>query len=300
MDGRLRRTGRPGASRPAAAARPRPGAGGRPRRRPPDQPARDQPAPAAALRGRAGGRRRPRSGAPLPRCERRASRPCRRCWTGSPTRAPDRRAALDGLDLEVRRTGRERDAARTPPTRRRPDDHHAHHPAATGGTTTATGRTYVVFERTFRAPDRGRLGRGHRVGPARPLDRHLGGRPGERAGRVPDAAEGDGRAGRGRPRSTSASRRAGSRSLTRSPDDRSDVWHLELDLAEADGVTTLTFAQDVPDPEMAESVGPGLGLLPRPAGRRRDRRRPGDAGLRRLLPGAGRALPRRARRTRAT
>ena len=35
------------------------------------------------------------------------------------------------------------------------------------------------------------------------------------------------------------------------------TWHLELDLAEADGVTTLTFAQSVPDPAMAESVGPG-------------------------------------------
>ena len=35
------------------------------------------------------------------------------------------------------------------------------------------------------------------------------------------------------------------------------TWHLELDLAETDGVTTLTFAQSVPDPAMAESVGPG-------------------------------------------
>ncbi|MBM7367158.1 SRPBCC family protein [Gordonia hydrophobica] len=34
-------------------------------------------------------------------------------------------------------------------------------------------------------------------------------------------------------------------------------WHLRLDLTEADGVTTLTFAQSVPDPTMAEGVGPG-------------------------------------------
>ena len=34
-------------------------------------------------------------------------------------------------------------------------------------------------------------------------------------------------------------------------------WHLELDLVEAAGVTTLTFAQSVPEPTMAESVGPG-------------------------------------------
>jgi uncharacterized protein YndB with AHSA1/START domain len=35
------------------------------------------------------------------------------------------------------------------------------------------------------------------------------------------------------------------------------TWHLELDLAESDGVTTLTFAQPMPDPAMAENVGPG-------------------------------------------
>lgn len=34
-------------------------------------------------------------------------------------------------------------------------------------------------------------------------------------------------------------------------------WHLQLDLAETGGVTTLTFAQSVPEPGMAESVGPG-------------------------------------------
>ncbi|GAC00429.1 hypothetical protein GONAM_15_01380 [Gordonia namibiensis NBRC 108229] len=36
-----------------------------------------------------------------------------------------------------------------------------------------------------------------------------------------------------------------------------DVWRLELDLSEADGTTTLTFAQGLPRPEMAENVGPG-------------------------------------------
>ena len=35
------------------------------------------------------------------------------------------------------------------------------------------------------------------------------------------------------------------------------VWRLELDLAESDGVTTLTFAQVMHDPEVVESVGPG-------------------------------------------
>lgn len=34
-------------------------------------------------------------------------------------------------------------------------------------------------------------------------------------------------------------------------------WLLRLDLEESDGVTTLTFAQNVPDLKMAEGVGPG-------------------------------------------
>ena len=45
---------------------------------------------------------------------------------------------------------------------------------------------------------------------------------------------------------------------TESPGEGEDVtWHLELDLAETGGVTTLTFAQSVPDPATAQSVGPG-------------------------------------------
>lgn len=39
--------------------------------------------------------------------------------------------------------------------------------------------------------------------------------------------------------------------------DGSGRWHLELDLAEASGVTTLTFAQCLDDPAMATDVGPG-------------------------------------------
>ena len=50
-----------------------------------------------------------------------------------------------------------------------------------------------------------------------------------------------------------------------------EQWHLDLVLEERDGVTTLTFAQPDIDPVAAESVGPGLGVLPRPARRRRDR-----------------------------
>lgn len=48
------------------------------------------------------------------------------------------------------------------------------------------------------------------------------------------------------------------RLITRSgPDGNGVIWQLELDLAESDGVTTLTFGQVMSDPEMAENVGPG-------------------------------------------
>ena len=35
------------------------------------------------------------------------------------------------------------------------------------------------------------------------------------------------------------------------------LWAWEVDLAEVDGTTTLTFAQGVTDATLAESVGPG-------------------------------------------
>lgn len=41
------------------------------------------------------------------------------------------------------------------------------------------------------------------------------------------------------------------------PDDHSLLWSWQVDLAEADGVTTLTFAQEVCNVVLAESVGPG-------------------------------------------
>ncbi|WP_299052446.1 SRPBCC domain-containing protein [uncultured Nocardioides sp.] len=36
-----------------------------------------------------------------------------------------------------------------------------------------------------------------------------------------------------------------------------EVWRIEVDLVEREGGTTLRFAQDVPRPGFAESVGPG-------------------------------------------
>ncbi len=47
------------------------------------------------------------------------------------------------------------------------------------------------------------------------------------------------------------------RRLVTTSQTQGQVWQLELDLAEDAGVTTLTFAQVMSDPAMAESVGPG-------------------------------------------
>ncbi len=47
------------------------------------------------------------------------------------------------------------------------------------------------------------------------------------------------------------------RRLVLSWDSSGVVWHVELDLAEAGGVTTLTFAQRVPDTATGRDVGPG-------------------------------------------
>ena len=50
---------------------------------------------------------------------------------------------------------------------------------------------------------------------------------------------------------------AAARAHHRRPPTASGQWHLELDLVEAAGVTTLTFAQRLHDPALARDVGPG-------------------------------------------
>jgi uncharacterized protein YndB with AHSA1/START domain len=47
------------------------------------------------------------------------------------------------------------------------------------------------------------------------------------------------------------------RRLVLSWDSNGVLWHVELDLSEAAGVTTLTFAQRVPDTATGRDVGPG-------------------------------------------
>ena len=131
-------------------------------------------------------------------------------------------------------------------------------PTATGRRTERDGRTYVVFTRTFRAPiddvwaavtepDR--------------LARWIGRWEGEPAsGEVSFRMlfEGDGHP----PERFVIDECESPRLLvitTESPsaDGGTESWHLRLELAEADGVTTFRFSQSVPDPAMAENVGPG-------------------------------------------
>ena len=47
------------------------------------------------------------------------------------------------------------------------------------------------------------------------------------------------------------------RRLVTRTESEGQAWQLELDLAEEGGVTTLTFAQVMSDPDLAENVGPG-------------------------------------------
>ena len=71
-----------------------------------------------------------------------------------------------------------------------------------------------------------------------------------------------------------------------------EFWDLELDLEEADGVTTVTFRQPGHRPGRRGERRPRLGVLPGPVARHGHRRRRRCGRLRpRLLPGDGRALP---------
>jgi uncharacterized protein YndB with AHSA1/START domain len=47
------------------------------------------------------------------------------------------------------------------------------------------------------------------------------------------------------------------RSTSPGPDGTEQDWTLELGLGETDGVTTLTFGQDLAQPSWADSIGPG-------------------------------------------
>lgn len=130
-------------------------------------------------------------------------------------------------------------------------------PTATGHKQVRDGRAYVVFTRTFRAPigdvwaavtESDRLGRWIGTWEGDPAEGHVifqmrfeDGVPAERMDI--DVCE--------------PPRRLEITTSTPTGAESPETWHLRIDLSERDGVTTLTFAQDVPEAEMASGVGPG-------------------------------------------
>ena len=131
-------------------------------------------------------------------------------------------------------------------------------PAATGHKEVLDGRDFVVFTRTFRAPiddvwaavtESDRLGRWIGTWEGDPAEGEVVFQmrfEGEEASAeqfVIDACE--------------PPRRLEITTWMPHEGDSRETWHLRLELSEADGVTTLRFGQDVPQPGMADSVGPG-------------------------------------------
>ena len=129
-------------------------------------------------------------------------------------------------------------------------------PTATGRREDRDGTAYVVFDRTFRAPIADVWAA---VTEPERLERWIG------------TWSGDPASGSVEFRMTAESEdapeetividecREPTRLVMRSarPDDHAEQWTWQLDLREADGLTTLTFAQEVIDVTLAESVGPG-------------------------------------------
>ena len=129
-------------------------------------------------------------------------------------------------------------------------------PRATGRHDDREGTPYLVFERTFRAPI---VDVWAAVTEPERLERWIGtwsGDPASGAIAFRMTAEGE-----DVPEEEIVidecvePTRLVMRSAT--PDDPQRLWRWEVTLAEADGVTTLTFAQEVTNAAIAESVGPG-------------------------------------------
>jgi uncharacterized protein YndB with AHSA1/START domain len=131
-------------------------------------------------------------------------------------------------------------------------------PAATGHKEAHEGRDYVVFTRTFRAPiedvwaavtESERLGRWIGTWEGDPGQGHVAFQMRFEGDDVPaekftiDVCE--------------PPRRLEITTSMPYDGENPETWHLRLALAEEDGITTLRFAQDVPQPDMATSVGPG-------------------------------------------
>lgn len=131
-------------------------------------------------------------------------------------------------------------------------------PTATGRKEVRDGRTYVVLTRTFRAPvedvwaavtEPDRLARWIGRWDGDPTQGHVTFRmlfEGADPSAEPMAID-----------ECVPPHRLALTTTSPGQDGGTESWTLLLDLAEADGVTTLTFAQSVPAPDVAESVGPG-------------------------------------------
>ncbi len=129
-------------------------------------------------------------------------------------------------------------------------------PTATGRREDRDGTSYVVFERTFTAPIADVWAA---VTEPERLERWIGTWSGDPAsGRVEFRMTAE---HEDAPEETIVidECREPSRLVMRSarPDDHAQLWTWQLDLSEADGLTTLTFAQEVINVPLAESVGPG-------------------------------------------
>ncbi len=131
-------------------------------------------------------------------------------------------------------------------------------PAATGRRELRDGAPYVVFTRTFRAPiddvwaavtESDRLARWIGDWEGDPSEGHVMFRMRYEGDEHP--------AEKFTIERCEAPLRLEIRTESPAPGGGTETWHLVLDLAEEDGVTTFTFAQSVPDPVMAEGVGPG-------------------------------------------
>ncbi len=129
-------------------------------------------------------------------------------------------------------------------------------PRPTGRREDRGGTTYVVFERTFRAPiadvwaavtESDRLARWIGIWSGDPASGSIAFRM---TAEAEDAPEETVWIDECTPPTRLVMRSA-------RPDDRTEVWSWQLDLDESAGLTTLRFAQEAVDVSLAESVGPG-------------------------------------------
>ncbi|MFW5470453.1 SRPBCC family protein [Knoellia sp. CPCC 206435] len=128
-------------------------------------------------------------------------------------------------------------------------------PRPTGRREDRDGTAYLVFERTFRAPVEDVWAA---VTAPERLERWIGtwtGDPASGSVQFRMTAEGD------VPEETvhvdECEEPTRLRMRSARPDDQGLLWVWQVDLVESGGVTTLTFAQEVVDVTLAESVGPG-------------------------------------------